>query len=183
MFLKHQNWKNFWKELDFSLKLFKSRFWPGVFFFFLPLFVCFSVRIKPSDFDYLRVIGRGSFGKVFFFFTSLVFFFFWVDIGAKVMFAKTITGAAGKTQKTRRLLCCESAAETGNCQTQRGNLHLSVSLSVSVYSHVSTHCCVCSRDTWCLRGAYCWRDSNIRSSSDFISLSKLQICFTLCWIT
>lgn len=59
------------------------------------------------------------------------------------MFAKTITGVAGKTQKTRRLLCCESAAETGNCQTQRGNLHLSVSLSVCLCVLARVHSLLC----------------------------------------
>ena len=108
-----------------------------------------------------------------------------------------LSGAAGKTQKTGRLLCCEGATETDDCQEERGKLsirpyirpsiHPSIHLSVHpfcpfcLYMYLHYLLCLCSRGMWWLRGAYCWKDYNIHSWWGSTSLSRHQTCSTLSW--
>ena len=47
-----------------------------------------------------------------------------------------LSGAAGKTQKTGRLLCCEGATETDDCQEERGKLSIRPYIRPSIHPSV-----------------------------------------------
>lgn len=83
--------------------------------------------MKPSDFDYIKVIGRGSFGKVNF--ISLLFIFSNESMVVALNVTTQTTGAAGKKQKTGILLCCKNAAEKGDHPEERGNRSLCYSVN------------------------------------------------------
>lgn len=67
----------------------------------------------------------------------------------------TSTGAAGKTQKTRKILRSEGSSETDDHQKERGNLSIYRSIYLLIYRSIDLSVCLCSAAEACDGGEEC----------------------------